>query len=230
MNADETPRELLEDELVAAYVDGEMEPDQRQRFEARVAMDPALAALVERYRSTVELLRAERSRAAPVAPEFLHAIQRRIRMKSRGHFYGEPRLRFPLEIFAILGMMLVMTLTGLDVFFPAGRGQAVTTSRRAVLDAPVPATLAESLGMEPIHLPDSRETLWSLHLDAAGLPAAQAGLLPLLSGDDRTWLRDLVLGEGQVVRLLLLPREVGFIPVRIEIVPPPPGGGGDREP
>lgn len=216
MTGDDIQRDLLDDEAVAAYVDGEMEPRARGRFEDRLAGDPALAALVEEYREMVELLHADRDAEEAIPPEFLVAVQRRIRLKSKGRFYGNVRSRFPYETFGVLAVILVLLFAGFDVLFPEKTSLTITATRRVILVAPVPDLVQRDLGLEALHLPGAEASGWSLVLNRGNLDAARAQLLPLLESADREWLAGLTLEEGQSVRLYLLPGDVDFLPAAMQ--------------
>lgn len=90
----------------SAYVEGDMEPDERARFEAELAQDPALRQEVERLRHTLSALH-KLSNAAP-SEVFLSQVEGKIRQRSRGRFFGEELFptRFPFE--AVVGSVLVV--------------------------------------------------------------------------------------------------------------------------
>lgn len=90
----------------SAYVEGDMEPDERARFEAELAQDPALRQEVERLRHTLSALQ-KLSNAAP-SEVFLSQVEGKIRQRSRGRFFGEELFptRFPFE--AVVGSVLVV--------------------------------------------------------------------------------------------------------------------------
>jgi hypothetical protein len=90
----------------SAYVEGDMEPDERARFEAELAQDPALRQEVERLRHTLSALQ-KLSHAAP-SEVFLSQVEGKIRQRSRGRFFGEELFptRFPFE--AVVGSVLVV--------------------------------------------------------------------------------------------------------------------------
>jgi len=216
MNGDDTRGGLLDDEAVAAYVDGEMQPDERRRFEARLAEDPALAALVAEYREMVEMLHADRDVGETLPPEFLVAVQRRIRLKSKGRWYGGLRSRFPYETFGVLAVILVLLYAGFDVLFPEEAKITVTATHRITLTEPVPEALQQLLDLEGLRLPGSDAMGWSLVLDQKNLDGLRPRLLPLMGPGDQEWLEALVLDEGQSVRLYLLPGEVDILPMGME--------------
>ena len=225
MNGDDSREKLLDDEAVAAYVDGEMQPEERRRFEARLAGDPALSALVAEYREMVELLHADGQAKEPLPPEFLVAVQRRIRLKSKGRWYGGQRSRFPYETFGILAVILVILYAGFYILFPKETTITVTATHRVPLAEPVPDALRDILDLEGLRLPGAEAMGWSLVLDLKNLDGIRPLLLPLLAPADRDWLESLTLGEGQSIRLYLLPGEVELLPAVMEFrVAPDPGG------
>lgn len=224
MNGDDSRRDLLDDEAVAAYVDDEMQPEERRRFEARLADDPALAELVAEYREMVHLLHADRDAAEGLPPEFLVAVQRRIRLKSKGRWYGGLRSRFPYETFGVLAVILVLLYAGFDVLFPEEARITVTATRRVALVEPVSETLQQQLDLEGLRLPGADAMGWSLNLDLENLDRARTQLLPLLAPADREWLEALTLEEGQTIRLYLLPGEVDILPMGMEFRVAPAAG------
>jgi len=225
MNGMDSRGGLLDDEAVAAYVDGEMTPEERRGFEERLAGDPALAALVAEYRETVELLHADRDAEEGLPPEFLVAVQRRIRLKSKGRWYGGVRSRFPYETFGVLAVILVLLYAGFDVLFPDETALTITATRRVVLAAPLPEAMQRDLGLEGLRLPGAETSGWSVVLDRENLEAVRSELLPYLEEEDKDWLEALILEEGQSVRLYLLPGEVDLLPAAVEFRPPPAGDG-----
>ncbi len=80
MTADEA-RELFSDAL-----EGELEPAQHQAFEAALAADAELRAEYQAFQETMAL-----TRGLPVAPagDLLPGVQRRLRARSKGRFYGD---------------------------------------------------------------------------------------------------------------------------------------------
>ncbi len=225
MNGDDSREKLLDDEAVAAYVDGEMQSEERRRFEARLAEDPALSALVAEYREMIELLHADGQVKEPLPPEFLVAVQRRIRLKSKGRWYGGHRSRLPYETFGVLAVILVILYAGFYILFPKETTITVTATHRVTLAEPVPDALRDILDLEGLRLPGAGAMGWSLVLDLKNLDGIRPLLLPLLAPADREWLESLTLGEGQSIRLYLLPGEVELLPAVMEFrVAPDPGG------
>jgi hypothetical protein len=224
MNGDDSRRDLLDDEAVAAYVDDEMQPGERRRFEARLAEDPALAGLVAEYRETVDMLHADRDAGGGLPPEFLVAVQRRIRLKSKGRWYGGLRSRFPYETFGVLAVILVLLYAGFDVLFPDEARITVTATRRVTLVEPVPEATQQRLDLEGLRLPGAEAMGWSLILDDRTLDGVRTQLLPLLGPGDREWLESLTLKEGQTIRLYLLPGEVDILPMGMEFRVAPDAG------
>ena len=228
MNGDDSRRDLLDDEAVAAYVDGEMPLEERRSFEVRLAEDPALAGLVAEYREMVELLHADGQAKAPLPPDFLVAVQRRIRLKSKGRWYGGLRSRFPYETFGVLAVILVLLYAGFYVLFPRESAITVTATHRVNLAAPVPEDVQQILDLEGVRLAGAAAMGWSLVLDRKNLDGIRPLLLPLLAPEDQEWLESLILREAQSIRLYLLPGEVDLLPATMEFrVPAGEGGGGD---
>lgn len=227
MNGDERRGGLLDDEAVAAYVDGEMLPDEFNRFEERLASDPALAALVAEYREMVELLHSDGQAKETLPPEFLVSVQRRIRLKSKGRFYGGQRSRFPYETFGVLAVIIVLLYAGFDVLFPDGPTVTVTATRRVTLTGPVPEPLQRTLGLKDLRLAGAETSGWTLLLDHENLDTIRPKILPLLEAEDRDWLESLTLAEGQSVRVYLLPGQIDLLPAVMEFRAAPDPGGDD---
>ncbi|MFH1532264.1 MAG: hypothetical protein ABIK09_16180 [Pseudomonadota bacterium] len=227
MNGDDSQSTLLDDEAVAAYVDGEMQPEERRRFEERLAGDPALAVLVAEYREMVELLHADGQTREVLPPAFLVAVQRRIRLKSKGQWYGGLKPRFPYETFGVLAVILVLLYAGFDVLFPGGATITVTATRRVSLAVPVPGDLQQLLDLEGLRLSGANAMGWSLVLDRKNLDGIRPQILPLLEPEDREWLESLSLDEGQSIRLYLLPGEVDLLPATMEFRVAPEEAGDD---
>ena len=81
MTADEA-RELFSEALEA-----ELSPDQQQAFDAALAADAELRAEYDAFREMLEL-----TRQAPKAvsrPDLLPGVQKRLRARSKGRFYGD---------------------------------------------------------------------------------------------------------------------------------------------
>ncbi len=74
-------------ELFSAALENELEPEQRAAFEATLAQEPALAAEYAAFLATVTRVRSE-GELTP-APDLLPRVQRRLRARSRGRFYGD---------------------------------------------------------------------------------------------------------------------------------------------
>jgi anti-sigma factor RsiW len=74
-------------ELFSAAHDGELDPSTESELRATLAAD---AALAEEFAAFERTLALARSAAAPSTrvPNLLPRVQRRLRMQSRGRFYG----------------------------------------------------------------------------------------------------------------------------------------------
>jgi hypothetical protein len=74
-------------ELFSAAYDTELDAAAQQAFAAALAADPVLAAEYEEFRT---LLRAAAEEPEPAAaPDLLPGVQRRLRARSRGRYYGD---------------------------------------------------------------------------------------------------------------------------------------------
>jgi len=79
-----TPQEARES-FSAAY-DAQLAGDEQLAFDAALARDPALAAEYAEFRALLQS--AGMDLTAPV-PDLLPGVQRRLRARSRGRFYGD---------------------------------------------------------------------------------------------------------------------------------------------
>jgi anti-sigma factor RsiW len=74
-------------ELFSAAYDAELDAGTQQAFESALAGDIALAAEYAEFRA---LLQAAAEEPEPtVAPDLLPGVQRRLRARSRGRYYGD---------------------------------------------------------------------------------------------------------------------------------------------
>ncbi|TNF30092.1 MAG: hypothetical protein EP329_14255 [Deltaproteobacteria bacterium] len=108
MATDETrlARDEQVDEQVTDWLDDTLTAPDREAFERELEADPALAREVKELETVVRALRRMPAEDAP--PDFLRAVQGKIRRRSRGRFYGEralTRYRFPYE--AVINAILL---------------------------------------------------------------------------------------------------------------------------
>ncbi|HKU44448.1 MAG TPA: hypothetical protein VJR89_40085 [Polyangiales bacterium] len=75
-------------ELFSAAYDAELDAPTREAFDSALASDAALAAEYAEFRSLLEAA-AEEPGPAAHAPDLLPGIQRRLRARSRGRYYGD---------------------------------------------------------------------------------------------------------------------------------------------
>ena len=78
-------------ELFSEAYEHELDPARAAAFDAALANDPALASEYEAFTATLQLARggSTAQRAATRAPNLLPGVQRRLRARSRGRFYGD---------------------------------------------------------------------------------------------------------------------------------------------
>lgn len=95
-------------ELFSAAYDAELDAHTRADFEAALARDGALAAEYAEFRTLLKAA-AEEPASSPPAPDLLAGVQRRLRTRSRGRYYGDRfaeraglGLRSPLLLAAIM--------------------------------------------------------------------------------------------------------------------------------
>lgn len=75
-------------ELFSAAYDAELDSGTQQAFESALAGDSALAAEYAEFRSLLRAA-ADEPPAAANAPDLLSGVQRRLRARSRGRYYGD---------------------------------------------------------------------------------------------------------------------------------------------
>jgi anti-sigma factor RsiW len=75
-------------ELFSAAFEHELDESQASAFAAALAQDPELAREYDAFVATFELARQEPPGASP-GPNLLPGVQRRLRARSRGRFYGD---------------------------------------------------------------------------------------------------------------------------------------------
>ena len=102
------------DERLSDWVDARMEERERTSFAKEVSENPALAAEVERFEQTIEVLRRMPRPNAP--DDFLSAVQSRIRRRSRGRWFGfeDAKTRFPYEAafnIVLIGILFALYLS-----------------------------------------------------------------------------------------------------------------------
>jgi anti-sigma factor RsiW len=128
---------MRDDPRISAWLDGDLDAEELRRFEAELLWDPELDEAAESMAAAVSHLRAMPTAQAP--PDFLEAVQSRIRRRSRGRWFAidAARLRFPFE--AAVSVVLIALLAG--VYLSA-----------------VPAADSEPVPLEPIFSLGSGET------------------------------------------------------------------------
>ncbi len=104
----------LSDERASEWVDALMDEREREAFGRELANDPELAAELQRFEQTVEILRRMPRPQAP--DDFLEAVQSRIRRRSRGRWYGfqQASARFPFEAafnIVLIGILFALYLS-----------------------------------------------------------------------------------------------------------------------
>lgn len=119
---DPTPRELAE---LSALADGTLDPERRQRLQARVAASPRLSALYERERRVVEAL--EQARATDRAPAALRA-----RIEAQRPSAGSLARR-RIGYAGALTVALAAAALALVILLPSGTPGGPTVSQAAAL-------------------------------------------------------------------------------------------------
>lgn len=98
---------ITDDDLVAvsSYLDGGMSADDMAVFEARLENEPALRAELDAMRSTLEAMGAIGS---PDPVDLRAGVERKLRRRSRGRFYGgRSRRRERVHVELFLGVAVV---------------------------------------------------------------------------------------------------------------------------
>jgi hypothetical protein len=149
------------DELLSAYLDGQLSVEERMRLEARLAADPALQAELETLRHTVTLVRGLPQVEVPrnfILPRAAVAQPRPARPSRPRLAWAAP---FLTAATAATSLLFVLVLAG----------NLMMTSYRAFApaSAPVPEAEAPQMAMEPS--PDSQEVVGG---DADGEPGYAA--------------------------------------------------------
>ncbi|MDH5675052.1 MAG: hypothetical protein OEZ06_23180 [Myxococcales bacterium] len=99
--------------LFSEALDGELSPERRRAFDALLSRAPELAAEFEAFSRTVGMTR--RVVGAAPTPDLLPGIQRKLRQRSRGRYYGNSlaqRLGLGL-IHPVALALLMLALLGL---------------------------------------------------------------------------------------------------------------------
>lgn len=105
MTDHQTEKMAQDEELLVAYCDGEMEADERRKFELRLAAEPDLKARHETYCRAMSLLKVMGPAEAP--PSMLPALEKRLGVRR------DPRtllLRFPMEVLVTLAVLMATVL------------------------------------------------------------------------------------------------------------------------
>ncbi len=202
-------RELMEAEI-SRYLDGEMDDSEARDFESRLSSDEELAATLTKYQRTISLLRKTASRKDAVSDEFLLAFQRKIRLKTRGRYYGAGNLRVSLQTGGMLLILVILIWTSYGVMFPSGAEFTIESGSRFI-HLKKSTALPEIAGFEfeKIQVDSSSANVGTMLLSESDLDAAREILLPLLVEADVAWLSGLEL-EGQSLRVYLLPDDIGL--------------------
>lgn len=111
-----------QDLLFNAYLDGELNDDERADFKARLADDPMFAEAWEDFSSFMGAVHQLPFEFAP--DDFVDNVKSRIRTRSRGRFFAEEYLfatRMPYEVVALV-MIIVMAAAYLFMGAPPDRG------------------------------------------------------------------------------------------------------------
>ena len=146
------------DELLSAYLDGELSDRERTRLEARLAADPALRVEMEALRRTVALVRELPSVPVPrnfILPQTMAARRRPTRPPRPRRAWAAPLLTaatavVSLAFVVVLAGELLLPITGQISSAPAAE-QALEAEAPQVALAPSPApeeTVVETVEVE----------------------------------------------------------------------------------
>ena len=118
--------ELDDDTIVrfSAYLEDELDSDERAAFEAELAADGSLRESFDEFKSTMQVLVGLGREQAP--DDFTDRVQRRIRKRSRGRFFGDRmgssqsrqvQLFIVFAILLLLGIVWVVTPERVDILW-----------------------------------------------------------------------------------------------------------------
>lgn len=190
--------------LMNSWLDGELGPGEAEELAAFVSRDPALAQRMERLKQTVELIRREPRRRIADPGVFLTAVQRRIRRRIKGGFYGRHRLRFSYESLLTMVVLFAMLAAAQTLMFPGGTELKVKpASVWLSLQPEADSEKLRALGATTHALPGFACPLFELPVSAAGLDATRPRLAPVLTQDAARELAGVALAPGLSIRLLL---------------------------
>jgi hypothetical protein len=137
------------DELLSAYLDGELSADERARLEAQLAADPGLRAELDALRHTVALVRDLPSVSVP--RNFI--LPRDVAARPGPARHARPRLAWAAPFLtaatAVVSLLFVVVLAGNLLFLGAGD--------RASAPRPEPQMAAEAPRELPAPVPASEE-------------------------------------------------------------------------
>ncbi len=140
------------DELLSAYLDGELSAEERARLEAQLASDPALQAELEALRHTVALMHDLPQVPIPrnfILPQTMVARLRPAPSARPRRAWAAPLLTAAT---AVVSLLFVVVLAGDLLFFSAGR-LAFAPASAPQMEAEVPqSALAPSLVSEEVQV------------------------------------------------------------------------------
>ena len=140
------------DELLSAYLDGQLSAGERARLETRLAADPALRAELEALRHTVALVRDLPPVPIPrnfILPQTMAARPRPVRPPRPRRAWAAPLLTAAT---AFVSLLFVVVLAG-DLLLSGMGGQAFAPAAEPLLEAEAPqAALAPSPASEQVEV------------------------------------------------------------------------------
>jgi hypothetical protein len=140
------------DELLSAYLDGQLSAGERARLETRLAADLALRAELEALRHTVALVRDLPPAPIPrnfILPQAMAARPRPVRPLRPRRAWAAPLLTAAT---AVVSLLFVIVLAG-DLLFSNIGGQAFAPAAEPLLEAEAPqAALAPSPTSEQVEV------------------------------------------------------------------------------
>jgi hypothetical protein len=139
------------DELLSAYLDGMLSPRERERLEARLAVDAELRARLESLRQTVALLRAMPRVPAPRNYLLRPAMVAAARPRSRASSLLAPALSFATAVSALL--CVVVFVANVMGGLPGGMRAAAPLPAEAP-----PYPVAEAATPQQMAVPTEEET------------------------------------------------------------------------